>query len=112
MYIEDPFGEAAKYFHTLDQARLNPEIKEAFRGVVTDAGKPIIFQGVLSKKELSFGFIKRDGYQDSVFVHRTDVDEKAWDDLREGNRVEFEMGFSYRGPKARCVRKEAVMRNE
>jgi len=110
LYIEDPFGETKKYFGTLAQARLNPETKEAFRGPITDAGKPLIFQGVVSKKELSFGFIKRDGYQDSVFVHRTDVDERLWEDIREGNRVEFEMGFSYRGPKARYVRKETAVR--
>jgi cold shock CspA family protein len=66
----------------------------------------------VSKKEHSFGFIKRDGYQDIVFVHRNDVDETVWEGLREGNRVEFEMWFSYRGPKARYVRKEAVVRGK
>jgi cold shock CspA family protein len=112
LYVEDPFGEAKKYFTTLAQARLNPEITDAFRGPITDSGKPVIFQGVVSKKEHSFGFIKRDGYQDMVFVHSNDVDERAWEDLKEGNRVEFEMGFSYRGPKARYVRNEAVVRGK
>jgi len=112
LYVENPFGEAKRYFSVLTQARLNPETKDAFRGPITDAGKPMIFQGVVSKKEHSFGFIKRDGYQDMVFVHRNDVDERVWEDLREGNRVEFEVGFSYRGPKARYVRKEAVARGK
>ena len=112
LYIDDPFGEAKKYFNALAQARLNPEIKDAFRGLITDAGKPMIFRGVVSKKEYSIGFIRRDGYQDIVFVHRNDVDERVWEDLREGNRVEFEMGFSYRGPKARYVRKETVVRGK
>jgi len=112
LYIDDPFGEAKKYFNALAQARLNPEIKEAFRGLITDAGKAMIFCGVVSKKEHSFGFIRRDGYQDIVFVHRNDIDEREWEDLRGGNRVEFEMGFSYRGPKARYVRKETVVRGK
>jgi cold shock CspA family protein len=112
LYVDDPFGEAKKYFSALTQARLNPEIKDAPRGAITDAGKPMIFQGVVSKKEHSFGFIKRDGYQDIVFVHRNDVGETVWEGVREGNRVEFEMWFSYRGPKARYVRKEAVVRGK
>jgi len=98
LYVDGAFGEAKKYFDALAQTRLNPETRDAFRGPITDAGKPIIFQGVVSKKEHSFGFIRRDGHQDMVFVHRNDVDERLWEDLREGNRVEFEMGFSYRGP--------------
>jgi cold shock CspA family protein len=108
LYIDDPFGEAKKYFSALAQARLNPEIKNRLRGVVTDEGGPVIFHGIVSKKEHSFGFIKRDGYQDMVFVHRNDLEEGIWEALRAGNRVKFEMGFSYRGPMARCVRKEVA----
>jgi len=108
LYIENPFGDAKRYFSLLAQTRLNPETKDAFRGPINDAGKPVFFQGVVTQKEHSFGFIKRDGYQDVVFVHRSDVDEKVWEDLREGNRMQFVMGFSYKGPKAKYVMKESV----
>ncbi|MCK5616112.1 cold shock domain-containing protein, partial [Candidatus Pacearchaeota archaeon] len=107
LYLEDPSGEATKYFKMLGQARLAPEVKDKCRGIVAENDIPVIFHGVVHKKEHSFGFIMRDGYQDMIFMHRNDMSEALWDELKEGNRINFQLGFSYRGSRARTVIKEA-----
>lgn len=106
LYMEDPKGDAYKYFKNLGQAYLNPEVKNLIRGIIVENGNPVIFRGVVTKKEHSFSFINRDGYQDAIFVHIDDVKESIWEKLREGDRVYFEMGFSYRGPRAQNLKKE------
>jgi cold shock CspA family protein len=108
LYLEDPHGEAKRFFKALNATRLDPVVKDKLRGGITENGKPVIFHGVVAKKELSYGFIKRDGYQDIIFMHRNDTDESIWDELQSGTRVNFEMAFSYRGPKALNVKKETI----
>jgi cold shock CspA family protein len=106
LYIENPFGEAKKYFDILGLARVDPKIRDMTRGVITDNNKPIVFTGVVGTKEFSFGFIKRDGFQDSIFMHNSDIDYREWDEIKTGMRVQFEMGFSYRGAKGINVKRE------
>ena len=47
-----------------------------------------------------FGFITPSDGGNDVFVHKTD----APDSLREGDRVEFDVGEGEKGPKATNVR--------
>ena len=49
----------------------------------------------------AYGFIKRDGYGQDIFVQRSDVEAG---DLSEGVRVEFDISSAGRGPRARRVR--------
>ena len=44
--------------------------------------------------------------QDNIFIHSTNVNEKIWEELKRGNRVIFELGFSYKGPQATNVKRE------
>jgi len=108
LFLEDLLGEAKRFFEILNQAPLDPQVKNELKGIVTDNGNPVRFHGIISKKEHSYGFIKRDGYQDTVFMHLYDTDESIWDQLKDGIRVVFEMGFSYRGPRARNVSMESA----
>jgi tetratricopeptide (TPR) repeat protein len=106
LYLDNETGEAKRYFDKLGKAQIDPKIKNDIRGVITQDGKPTIFHGVISGKEYSYGFIKRDGPQDGIFVYSADVDESIWKSLTLGNRVNFELGFSYKGARARNVTKE------
>ncbi len=62
-------------------------------------------QGVIKKLvyDKGFGFIARDGGKD-LFFHHSVVEEVQFDDLREGQEVEFTEGQGPKGPAAESVR--------
>ncbi len=45
-----------------------------------------------------YGFIQPDGGEKDVFVHYSDIEGES--ELKEGQRVEFEVEDTYRGPRA------------
>lgn len=47
-----------------------------------------------------FGFIKRDGEEKDLFFHSTELVGVSFDDLREGDKLTFEVGQSEKGPNA------------
>lgn len=50
-----------------------------------------------------FGFIETGDKQD-MFFHMSSLMTGQWDDLREGDQVEFEIGDGPKGPRAEQVR--------
>ena len=48
-----------------------------------------------------FGFIEREGEEKDRFVHKTNVEG----DIRDGDKVEFEVGESEKGPSANKVKR-------
>ena len=48
-----------------------------------------------------FGFIEREGEEKDLFVHKTNVEG----DIRDGDKVEFEVGESETGPSATKVKR-------
>jgi CspA family cold shock protein len=60
-------------------------------------------QGTIKKlNDKGFGFISVDGQKD-LFFHAKDLRDVKFDELREGQTVEFETEQSDRGPKAANV---------
>jgi cold shock protein len=56
-------------------------------------------------KDKGFGFITPDDGTDEVFFHRSALAEKVqFDDLREGNEVQFDVKPGERGPRAQNLR--------
>lgn len=52
-----------------------------------------------------FGFIKREGESKDLFFHSNDLVGVSYNDLREGDRVTFEVMDSPKGPNAVKVSK-------
>ena len=48
-----------------------------------------------------FGFIEREGEEKDLFDHKTNVEG----DIRDGDKVEFEVGESEKGPSATKVKR-------
>ena len=61
-------------------------------------------QGTIKKliSEKGFGFIE--GEQGELFFHRSALEEGNFEDLREGQTVEFTEGHGPKGPRAENVR--------
>lgn len=47
-----------------------------------------------------FGFIKIEGQEKDLFFHSNEVVGTTFDELREGDRVSFEVGDGPKGPNA------------
>ena len=50
--------------------------------------------------EKGFGFIKIDGQEKDLFFHSNELVGTTFDQLREGNKVTFEIAESPKGPNA------------
>ena len=48
-----------------------------------------------------FGFIERENEDKDLFVHKTEVEGQ----IRDGDKVEFEVGETEKGPSAKTVKK-------
>ena len=61
-------------------------------------------QGTIKKlvSDKGFGFIK--GENGELFFHRSAVEGAAFEDLREGQTVDYEEGHGPKGPRAESVR--------
>lgn len=58
-------------------------------------------EGIIARlTDKGFGFIKRDGQEKDLFFHSTEVVGTTFDQLREGDKVSFEVGESPKGPNA------------
>ena len=50
--------------------------------------------------ERGFGFISREGEDKDLFFHSNELKNVEFKDLREGDKVTFEIGESPKGPNA------------
>lgn len=58
---------------------------------------------IKTKTERGFGFISRDGETKDLFFHSKDLVGVAFDDLKEGDTVTFEVAQGEKGPYASNV---------
>jgi CspA family cold shock protein len=60
---------------------------------------------VAGKNEKGFGFIRREGQDKDLFFHANELKNISFDELREGDKVSFEVGEGPKGPNALNVNK-------
>lgn len=56
--------------------------------------------GVIARLNNGYGFITREGNDKDLFFHVNELIDVAFDDLREGDKVQFEVGEGPKGPNA------------
>ena len=65
-------------------------------------------QGTIKRlTDRGFGFISIEGSDKDIFFHSKELQGVAFEDLREGDKVEFEVSESPKGPNAVKVSKIA-----
>lgn len=64
--------------------------------------------GIIARlTDKGFGFIKVEGQEKDLFFHSNELVNARFDELREGDKVSFEVGESPKGPNAVKVSKVA-----
>lgn len=53
--------------------------------------------------ENGYGFISREGEDKDLFFHSNELQDVNFDDLNEGDKVQFELGDGPKGPNATNV---------
>ena len=64
-------------------------------------------QGTIKKKvsDRGFGFISREGNDKDLFFHSKELEGITFEELQEGDKVQFEVSESPKGPNAVKVSK-------
>jgi cold shock protein len=63
-------------------------------------------QGIIARlTDRGFGFIKQDGQEKDLFFHSKELVGITFEELREGDKVSFEVGDGPKGPNAVKVSK-------
>ncbi len=55
---------------------------------------------VVRLTDRGFGFIKREGVEKDLFFHSKELQNVQFDELREGDKVQFEVAQGPKGPSA------------
>ena len=63
--------------------------------------------GTIARLNNGYGFITREGGEKDLFFHVNELQGVAFDDLREGDKVQFEVGEGPKSPNATQVSKVA-----
>ena len=63
-------------------------------------------EGTIARlNEQGYGFISREGEEKDLFFHKNELQGVEYNDLREGDKVTFEVGEGPKGPNATNVKK-------
>lgn len=56
--------------------------------------------GIIARLNNGYGFITREGEEKDLFFHVNELVGVSFDDLREGDKMQFEVGEGQKGPNA------------
>ncbi len=99
---EEDRADSKETFRRLREVSLGHETRVKERDYAGGVTGPVTFYGRIVRKEYTHGFIEREGAGDWIFFHRRQTE--AWDSLSLGNRVSFQLAFSFNGVAATNAR--------
>jgi CspA family cold shock protein len=56
--------------------------------------------GTIARLNNGYGFISQDGEEKDLFFHANELQGASFDDLQEGQKLQFEVGEGPKGPNA------------
>ena len=95
LFICGDFAQSKKIFAGLSRAHVRNELRLKLRCPLAER-----FTGEVSRQETNYCFIIRDGPGDSIYAHLTQAHKDVRDRRMLGLRVQFRIGFNFRGPTA------------
>ncbi len=108
LYLEEKFDESMEIFNYLRDKDVSLSLKNETINPINEGGKLKKFSGAIFKKEKSYCFIRRDLTQDVIFSHR-EHSKKTWSNLIKDQRINFFIGFNYKGPVAFDIKYEITL---
>lgn len=91
-------------FEYVRGGRFSFEVRHEVRDYDGGISHPRLHNGSISRKREGFGFLTMDGTGYEIFVSAKQVENDLWDAVKEGDRVEFNIAFSFNGPFAANLR--------
>ncbi|GGC33256.1 SIR2 family protein [Parapedobacter defluvii] len=109
LYLLNEISESNTIFKSLNKISIEPKLKSKPRAKVRNNGELVKYKGSINRIEYNFGFVTRDATADQIYFYRYESDyEEFWDDLKNGDRISFNLAFNYKGPVAINVKKEMI----
>lgn len=93
--------QATAAFKALADAAGSSDDKRRVRSVLKDVtGERVLLSGWVKTMHENFCFLYVPDYRVDVFAHSRDTDDEEWSALSSSKQVNFELGFTLRGPVA------------
>lgn len=98
LWLNDKKKEAKQYFGSLRSAHVSPHVRQKVRGLVSDDdSSPRVLKGRIERLEENYAFLSDELSDEWAFLHRSNVEEEAWEKLEYLNPISYQVGFNYRG---------------
>jgi tetratricopeptide (TPR) repeat protein len=98
LFINGDVDNRRVVFRRLSDAKVSPEVRSQLLHPLDS-----IYKGTVVRLEAIYCFISRDGINDWLYAHRSNISESDWKTLAVGTRVTFRIAFTMRGPNAFSV---------
>ncbi|MGI2182762.1 tetratricopeptide repeat protein [Shewanella oncorhynchi] len=92
--------QSIEFFDQIRSGRFSFEVRHEVRDYDGGEQNPRIHNGTISRKREGFGFLIMDGTGYEIFVPAKQVKDDLWDAIEEGDRVRFNIAFTFSGPFA------------
>lgn len=100
LFVQDRFSDAKKTFATLHSRAPGRFRTGSTAFIAEDDGQLRELEGSVLRLEEGYAFISTAHLPENLFAARADSDEDGWEEIDAGARVNFNIGFNRRGPRA------------
>ena len=93
-------NKSREVFSLLRSSSILHDEKVRIKDVAKKDGIYIVYNGEIERVEATYGYIKRQGDAERIFIHSNNVEKGLWKSLKRWDRVNYNIGYNYSGPAA------------
>ncbi|MEK7764450.1 MAG: SIR2 family protein [Nitrospirota bacterium] len=95
LFIDGEIENSKQVFRRLGDAKVSHEVRVRLLYPLDQ-----VFTGSITNLEATYCFIVRDGWNDWIYAHMTNIGDTIWTLLTLGSRMTFRIAFTMKGPSA------------
>ena len=99
LFISRNYQNSFEVFDTLKDMYINEDVKNKINYPISNN-----YYGEIVNKQVNYLFIKVDNINRDIFAH-LNQNEKIWEQLNVGDKINFKIGFNFKGPVAYDISK-------